>query len=204
MMGFGNRPLRLGLATLVLWLGGDSISFADMPADQVKETVGRVVTILRDPAMAKEDKAVERREALRQAILPRFDFSEMARRSLGSHWKNQQSKQEEFIAVFSNFVENTYVGKVESFKDEKIVFGRERIEQNLAEVGTQVVPTKGEPFSLNYKLHLVGNDWKVYDVVIENISMVNNYRSQFNRILANASFDELIRKLREKGSGMGS
>ena len=203
-MGFGNRSLKLGLTTLALWLGGSSISFADMPTDQVKETVGRVVTILRDPSLVREDKAAERREALRQAILPRFDFSEMAKRSLGSHWKNQQSRQEEFVAVFTNFVENTYVGKVESFKDEKIVFARERIEQNLAEVGTQIVPSKGEPFSLNYKLHLVGNDWKVYDVVIENISMVNNYRSQFSRILANASFDELIRKLREKGSGMGS
>ena len=203
-MVVGNRCFRLGLVTLALWLGGGSVSFADMPTDQVKDTVGRVVTILRDPALAREDKIAERREALRQVILPRFDFSEMARRSLGSHWKNQKERQEEFVAVFTNFVENTYVSKVESFKDEKIVFARERIEQNLAEVGTQIVPSKGEPFSLNYKLHLVGNDWKIYDVVIENISLVNNYRSQFNRILANASFDELLKKLREKGSGMGT
>ena len=203
-MAVGNRCFRLGLVTLALWLGGGSVSFADMPTDQVKDTVGRVVTILRDPALAREDKIAERREALRQVILPRFDFSEMARRSLGSHWKNQKERQEEFVAVFTNFVENTYVGKVESFKDEKIVFARERIEQNLAEVGTQIVPSKGEPFSLNYKLHLVGDDWKIYDVVIENISLVNNYRSQFNRILANASFDELLKKLREKGSGMGT
>jgi len=203
-MAVGNRCFRLGLVTLALWLGGGSVSFADMPTDQVKDTVGRVVTILRDPALAREDKIAERREALRQVILPRFDFSEMARRSLGSHWKNQKERQEEFVAVFTNFVENTYVSKVESFKDEKIVFARERIEQNLAEVGTQIVPSKGEPFSLNYKLHLVGNDWKIYDVVIENISLVNNYRSQFNRILANASFDELLKKLREKGSGMGT
>jgi len=203
-MAVGNRCFRLGLVTLALWLGGGSVSFADMPTDQVKDTVGRVVTILRDPALAREDKIAERREALRQVILPRFDFSEMARRSLGSHWKNQKERQEEFVAVFTKFVENTYVSKVESFKDEKIVFARERIEQNLAEVGTQIVPSKGEPFSLNYKLHLVGNDWKIYDVVIENISLVNNYRSQFNRILANASFDELLKKLREKGSGMGT
>ena len=203
-MAVGNRCFRLGLVTLALWLGGGSVSFADMPTDQVKDTVGRVVTILRDPALAREDKIAERREALRQVILPRFDFSEMARRSLGSHWKNQKERQEEFVAVFTNFVENTYVSKVESFKDEKIVFARERIEQNLAEVGTQIVPSKGEPFSLNYKLHLVGDDWKIYDVVIENISLVNNYRSQFNRILANASFDELLKKLREKGSGMGT
>ena len=83
-MAVGNRCFRLGLVTLALWLGGGSVSFADMPTDQVKDTVGRVVTILRDPALATEDKIAERREALRQVILPRFDFSEMARRSLGS------------------------------------------------------------------------------------------------------------------------
>lgn len=203
-MASGIRCLRLAFLALALWWSAGSVSLADVPAEQVKETVGRVVTILRDPALRKEDKMVERREKLRQAIVPRFDFSEMARRSLGNHWKNQSGRQEEFVAVFTDFVENAYVSKVESFKDEKIVFGRERVDNAFAEVDSKIFPSKGEPFSVNYKLHLVGSEWKVYDVVIENISLVNNYRSQFNRILTTASFDELLKKLREKGSGMGS
>ncbi len=200
----GSRSLRLGLVTLALIWSGSSLSFAQMPTEQVKETVGRVVMILRDPTFTTENKRAQRREMLRQAILPRFDFSDMAKRSLGNHWKNQQERQGEFVAAFTDFVENTYVGKVESFKDEKVVFVRERVDQDLAEVDTKIIPGKGEPFSINYMLHLVGSEWKVYDVVIENISLVNNYRSQFNRILATNSFDELLRKLREKGSRMGS
>ncbi|HEV8343153.1 MAG TPA: ABC transporter substrate-binding protein [Candidatus Binatia bacterium] len=202
-MAFGSTLLATVFVALALLWGGSS-AIAGMAEEQVKETVNRVVEILRDPALRTEDKIAQRREMLRQAIFPRFDFSEMARRSLGSHWKNQKARQEEFVAVFSDFVETAYVGKVESFKDEKILFVRERIDQGFADVDTKVVPSKGEPFSVNYKLHMVGTDWKVYDVVIENISLVNNYRSQFNRILANASFDELLKKLRDKRSGMGS
>lgn len=202
-MPFGNRYFRFAVLTLALWFGASSIALAGMPVEQVKETVGRVVIILRDPVLQTEDRIAERREMLRQAILPRFDFSEMARRSLGSHWKNQKARQEEFVTVFTDFVENAYVGRIESFKNEKITFGRERIDSDLAEVDTKVLVSKGEPVSINYKLHLVGTDWKVYDVVIENISLVNNYRSQFNRILNTASFDDLLQKLREKRSGMG-
>jgi phospholipid transport system substrate-binding protein len=202
-MAFGSTLLATVLVALAFFSGGRS-AFAGTAEDQVKETVNRVVEILRDPALRREDQTAQRRDMLRQAILPRFDFAEMARRSLGSHWKNQKGKQDEFVAVFSDFVENAYVGKVESFKDEKIHFVRERMDQGFAEVDTKIAPSKGEPFSVNYKLHLVGTDWKVYDVVIENISMVNNYRSQFNRILANASFDELLKKLRDKRAGVGS
>ena len=97
-------------------------------------------------------------------------------------------------------MESSYLNTLESYKGEKVVYLRERVEQNLAQVDTQLVPASGEPFSVIYKLHLVGGEWKVYDVVIENISLVNNFRSQFGRILASSSFDELLRKLRAKGS----
>ena len=129
-----------------------------------------------------------------------FDFGEMAKRSLGSHWRTGNGKEEEFVSVFTGFVENAYMGTLESYKGEKIAYLRERVDQNLAQVDTRIVPAKGEPFPVNYRLHLVGGEWKIYDVVIDNISLVNNFRSQFNRILTTASFDDLLRKLREKGS----
>jgi phospholipid transport system substrate-binding protein len=192
--------MTLGL----LWNPIISESFAATPTEQVRETVERVRAILQDPATKGEAKRTERREMLRQAILPRFDFAEMAKRSLGSHWRNLNSRQEEFVSAFIGFVENSYVSQVESFKDEKVTYVRERIDKNFAEVDTKVVTNKGDQFSINYKLHPVGGEWKVYDVVIENISMVNNYRAQFNRILTSASFDELLKKLREKGDGKTS
>jgi len=199
-----GRLLKVILIGLSLLCVPATASFADTPAQQIKETVDRIVEILQDPTGKDGSKKAERREMLRQALLPRFDFSEMARRSLGSHWKNQNGRQEEFIAAFTDFVGNAYIIKIESFKGERIIYGRERVDKELAEVETKIVPSKGEPFSINYKFHLVRGEWKIYDVVIENISLVNNYRSQFNRILASASFDELLKKLKERGSEKSS
>ena len=193
-----NFP-RLGLITLaIVCLGDAGASFAEQPFEQVKMTVERVTQILQEPRANAEAGKAERRQMIRQILLPRFDFAEMAKRSLGNHWKNQDGRQKEFVSVFTDFMENSYMNTLESYKGEKIFYLRERGSQNFAEVDTQIVPTKGEPIGLSYRLHLVEGEWKVYDVVIENISLVNNFRAQFNRILATASFDELLRKLREK------
>ena len=199
-----NRYLSFGLLTLVLWWGNNSVSFAGTPAEQVKKTINRVLTLLQDPTIKGDTKKAERRERLRQVLSARFDFAEMARRSLGIHWKRLNGKQEEFVSVFSDFVENAYLVKLEAFKDEKIVYGRERVDKNFAEIVTKIVPGKGDETSIKYRLHLSRGEWKVYDVVVENVSLVNNYRSQFKRILAKASLDELLRKLREKGSSKES
>ena len=200
----GIRYLSLGLLTVALWWGNNSVSFAGSPAEQVKKTIDRVLTVLQDPTIKGESKKAERRERLQQILSARFDFAEMARRSLGIHWKRLNGKQEEFVSVFSDFVENAYLVRLEAFKDEKIVYGRERVDKNFAEVVTKIIPSKGDEISIKYRLHLSKGEWQVYDVVVENVSLVNNYRSQFKRILAKASLDELLRKLREKGSSKES
>src|SRR5262249_42717649 len=101
--------------------------------------------------------------------------------------------------VFTGLLENAYAEQIEASEGEKVRYTREQIDGDTAEVFTKVITPKGEEVAINYKLHNVGGDWKVYDVVVENISLVNNYRSQFNRVLANASFDELMRKMQQKG-----
>jgi phospholipid transport system substrate-binding protein len=199
-MKSGRKYLSVGLATLLLWWSSNSTSFAGQPAEQVKETIDRIIELLQEPGANAGARKAERRRMIRQALLPRFDFAEMAQRSLGSHWKSLDGRQGEFVSAFTGFMENSYMSTLESYKGEKIIYLRERVDQHFAQVDTQIVPTKGEPFAVNYRLHLVEGDWKVYDVVIENISLVNNFRSQFNRILTAASFDELLKKLREKGS----
>jgi phospholipid transport system substrate-binding protein len=193
--------LKLWLMAFLFCFAQSITAFAETPIEGMQRTVGRVVSILQaSPGNSGGAVVRERRQMIREVLLPRFDFAEMAKRSLGAHWKNQTGRQEEFVAVFSEFVESSYMNTLESYKGEKVVYLRERVEQNLAQVDTQLVPASGEPFSVSYKLHLVGGEWKVYDVVIENISLVNNFRSQFSRILATSSFDELLRKLRAKGS----
>lgn len=102
--------------------------------------------------------------------------------------------------MFTGLLERAYTDTIESYTEEKIVYTGERLDDNHADVNSKILTRKGDEFSLNYKAHLIGGEWRVYDVIIENISMVNNFRSQFNRVIANASYEELIRRLKEKQS----
>jgi len=185
------------IALAVNWGAVNSV-WAESIIAQIKSTVDHVVQILKDPRLQRDAKVEERRQRLRQIIAPRFDFEEMAKRSLGQHWQRNAARKDEFVPVFTRFVENSYVSSIESYKNEKILYTRERVDKDFAQVDTKVVKSKGDEIPINYKLHSVGGEWKVYDVVIENVSLVNNYRSQFNRILATASFDDLIKRLQEK------
>ena len=109
-------------------------------------------------------------------------------------------EQTEFIKVFSDLLEQTYVDKIESYNNEKFIYTNERIDGSYAEVSSKMRTSKGEEFTINYKLHRVGEDWRVYDLVIENVSLMNNYRSQFNRILTNSTYDELVSRIKAKVS----
>jgi len=173
--------------------------FAGAPTDQIRASVDKIVAILNNPRFKSEARSKERRDQLKQAISSRFDFAEMARRSLGSQWRRLTPKeQEEFVRLFTDLLERAYIDRIEAYSDEKFAYIRENLDKGYAEVMSRIVTNKGEEFSLNYKVHLVGSEWKVYDVVVENISLVNNYRSQFNRIITNSSYEELIRKMKEK------
>lgn len=172
---------------------------AGLPTEQTKATVDKVISILQQPAPKNED----RRRQLRDVIYSRFDFPEMAKRSLGPHWSRRTPEErQEFTKVFADLLESSYLDKIEGYNGEKVTYTREQQDKDNAEVFTKVLTKKGEEYSINYKLHAVDGEWKVYDVVVEDISLVNNYRSQFNRILANGSFDELLKKLQQKSPDM--
>ena len=172
---------------------------AGLPTDQVRVTVDQVLEILNNPTLKSRSAKEERRSRLRQVIDPRFDFAEMARRSLGSTWQRiSPGEQQEFLKLFTQLLEDAYVSNIESYSGEKILYGREIQEQEFAEVDTKIVTKQGETFAINYKLHERNGDWKVYDVMIENVSIVNNYRSQFSRLLARSSFAELLDRIRDK------
>jgi phospholipid transport system substrate-binding protein len=168
---------------------------AGAPTEQIQSAIERVTTILKDPKLQAESK----RDELRQAVYPKFDFSEMARRSLGSHWQRRSpEEQREFVKLFTQMIEDAYMSNLEGYQGEKVVIGGEKQDKEYAEVDTKIIGKKGEEYTVNYKLRQSGNEWKIYDVVIENISLVNNYRSQFNRVIAQSSFDELFRKMKDK------
>ena len=173
--------------------------FAGAAQDQLKQTVEKIQSVLSDPSLKGEAKATARREKLKEAISERFDFEEMARRSLGAQWqKRTPEEQKEFAQLFRDLLEGAYLGKLEEYSGEKVRYVNERQEKDLAEVNTKVVNNKGEEFVLDYRLRNVNGDWKVIDVVVENISLVNNYRSQFNRILTKSSFQDLVQAMKQK------
>ncbi len=185
---------------VLLWqIVGPAELRAGAPTDQVRQTADQVLTLLQDPRFKGGDKESRRRERLRQIIGNRFDFDEMAKRSLGANWRRVSGEeQKRFVQLFTDLLEKSYADQIESYDGEKIVYGREKVTQNLAEVDSKIITRKGQEIALNYKLRSAGGDWKVYDVVIENISLVNNYRSQFNRILAKSTFNDLLKKLEAK------
>ena len=179
---------------------------AGVPMEQVRGTVDQVIAILADPSLKPESKQKERREQLRRVIFARFDFAEMAQRSLGPEWRRRTPvEQQEFVNLFTDLLQENYIGTIESYSGDKVGYNRELQEKDNAEVQTTLT-TRGEAsYSINYRLRLVDKDWKVYDVIIENISVVNNYRSQFNRVISKSSYQELVRTMKEKSlSGRNS
>lgn len=169
--------------------------------DEVKKTVDEVVAIVADKELDKPQNEAKRRQLLKTSIGRIFDYEEMARRSMATHWKQRSpAEQKEFVELFTTLLENSYAGKIESYNREKIVYLKETVEGNNAEVRSKVVTAKRDEYTLDYRLLSKGGAWKIYDVVIEGVSLVSNYRSQFNRIIANQGYGELVKKLRTKSS----
>jgi phospholipid transport system substrate-binding protein len=169
--------------------------FAKTPMEEIQATIQQVIAIV-DGAASERNEI--QRERLRDTLMPRFDWVEMAKQTLGKQWDTLQDRQDEFIAAFAEFLGSSYVGKIGSYKDEKILFLQETVDDNQAQVKTKIVSSKGEPTAVNYRLHRIDGEWKVYDVVVEDISLVVNFRAQFRRILAKGSFDDLLRQMKEK------
>jgi phospholipid transport system substrate-binding protein len=186
----------LAALALTLWLL-PVLSMAGTPTEQIRGTIDRTIGILKDPALAAKGKEEERRELLRKEIAPVFDFGEMAKRSLGPNWRDRTPEERErFVALFRELLENSYLGKIESYGGEVIRYGEETVDGPYAQVKTVVVTTRGQEIPVHYRMRADGGRYRIYDVVIEGISLVNNYRSQFNSILQKSSFAELMEKLR--------
>lgn len=123
----------------------------------------------------------------------------MAQRSLATHWRERSTaERKEFVSLFQTLLENSYAGKIESYKNEQILYLKEMVDGQHAEVKSKVVVPKGDEYTLDYRLIQKGGKWMIYDVVIEGVSLVSNYRGQFNRIINKQGYPELVKKLRTK------
>ena len=174
---------------------------AGEPTEAIREAINQGIEVIKGAELKDKKQRDDVINRLRTIVYPLFDFKEMARRSLGSNWRRLTPKQQkEFVTVFTDLLEKTYADKIDLYEGQKVVFRNENVDNDYAGVDTRVIGRNDESFSVVYKLHHVGGKWRIYDVVAENISLVNNYRSQFNRVIAKSSFEELMKVMKDKAS----
>jgi len=172
---------------------------AGPPLDAVKSQINKILDVLRNPSLKGEAGKKVKREKIRGVSENMFDYSELSRRTLGQNWnKLNAGQQKEFIGLYKKLLEDAYADKIINYTDEKVVFNKDSsLTEKTAEVQTTIM-TKKADIPINYRVILKGSEWKVYDVVIEGVSLVSNYRNQFSEILASKSPDGLIDALRKK------
>lgn len=174
---------------------------ADSPIETIRMTIQQARAVLEDPNYQGQDHKQQRLAKVKEIVLPQFDSQEVAKRTLSTHWNGLTDQQrQEFVQLFIALVEKTYSHNLDRYNNGvQFFFDHERIEDQFSEVDTRVLdPVQNRTFSIGYRLHNVNGKWLVYDVVIENVSMVQNYRNQFNRILTKSSYEELIKALQNK------
>jgi phospholipid transport system substrate-binding protein len=192
----------LAVAVSALLLSAASAPAAPGPTQQLKATIERLLSVLQDPELKGEAKVAERRQAIRRIAEEVFDFEETARRALGQHWRTlTPAQRKEFVSLFSDLLEQAYLSKIEQYGGERIQYTGERVDGDLAAVSTRFTTKQGTEVPIDYRMYAQRDQrWLVYDVVIEGVSLVSNYRTQFNSIIRTSSYDELVRKMRSRAS----
>ncbi len=174
-------------------------SLAGEPTDQIKQTTDKMIAILNDPALKDPSKAEERRKAIRNVANKRFDWRGMAMRSLARHWRERTNEQKkEFVPLFTDLLERTYMKRIENYSGDKVSYDGEKVDGKYSLVKVRIFTDKQVEIPVVYKLKKKGPEWKIYDVSIEGVSLVNNYRKQFDSIILSSSYEGLVEKLREK------
>jgi phospholipid transport system substrate-binding protein len=193
------RGLVVAASIAVVVLAAGSAVHAGPPMDQLKAAIDRILSTVQDPALRQPGKADERRQKIRAIANEVFDWPETGKRALARHWEGRSPQErEEFSKLFADLLERSYVGKIESYSGEKILYEKETVDGDRAEVRTKLVTKAGTSIPIDYQMQKAGDRWRVYDVKIENVSLVLNYRSQFNRIIQQSGYPELVQRLKTK------
>jgi phospholipid transport system substrate-binding protein len=173
--------------------------FASSVQDQLQVTIGKIIEILKDPAFKGETVTRQRRELLRKVIYEQFSFEKMSQLCLGRHWRDRSDEEKkDFVELFGKLLEDIYISKIEGYTDEKVEYLKEVITDKRAQVNTKIITEKIE-IPIDYRLYQEKDgSWKVYDLVIEGVSLVGNYRSQFDEILQRDNYEKLIEELKKK------
>lgn len=203
----GRRVFGVMSIALAAWLWGGLTAqpgYAGPPTEAMKATIDEVLRIVRDKELKQPARAEERRQQLERVVAARFDYQEMSRRALGAPWNSlSDQEKQEFVGLFRSLLTNSYAEKIETYSGEGVNYLNERTEKEYAEVRTKVLSGKTE-IPLDYRLINKGDEWRVYDVVVDGVSLVNNYRGQFAKILKASSYADLVDQLRKKSDKLKS
>ena len=190
---------RRTIAAFIILIACAAPAWAGGPTDQLKQYTDDVLKILDDPRLRGADKALERRAAVRQVALEVFDVTETAKRALGRHWAARTPEERrEFTELFADLLERTYLSRIDQYGGERVRYLSESIDGDNAVVRAKVLTRKGAEVPVESRLLRHGDRWLMYDVLLENISLIGNYRAQFDQIIRTASYQDLVRRLREK------
>ena len=189
----------IGIGVVVIGLFRACLVYAGEPIEQIKKATDKIIDIVKDPALKVPEKEPQRRKLIRAAVDEIFDWDEMAKRTLGRHWrKRTEEEKKQFIYLFGKLLERTYLDKVEGYSGEKVIYVGDRVEGNYALVKVKINTKQETEIRVLYRMRKKDRKWMVYDISIEGVSLINNYRTQFNNILVRSSYKKLIEKLKAK------
>ncbi|PYN97101.1 MAG: organic solvent tolerance ABC transporter substrate-binding protein [Candidatus Rokuibacteriota bacterium] len=192
--GSMNVFRKFGLVGLVLLVVA-APARAGAPTDQVRQYTDQVLKLLDDPGVQTADK----RAAVRKVAVEIFDVQETAKRALGRHWQARTpAEREEFVQLFADLLERTYINKIDLYRGEKVVYANEAVDGEYATVRVRVLSKQRGEIPVDAKMVRRGDRWLIYDIAVENISLIANYRAQFDRIIRTASYQDLVNRLKVK------
>ncbi len=203
-MGSVNQPQFTIFRATLAWVGlawlwvCPAFSDVDPPTAVVRATINEVIRVLEDEKLKEASQLKYRRRLLEDVIAQRFDYTEMSKRTLAANWTPLTDEQrKEFVELFKAFLSDRYAAKIEGYAGEQVEYLTERLEGQYAEVRTKLVSNKVE-IQMDYRLINRAGKWYAYDIIVDGVSLVKNYRSQFTNIIRSSSYRELVRRLRER------
>ena len=174
-------------------------AMAGEPTEMIRKATDKIIAILTDPSLQGPEKAAERKRLVREAVSDQFNRREMSRRTLAQHWrKRTEEEKKEFTELYGKLLEQTYLDRVEGYSGEKVLYEGAEVDGKYAVVKAKILTVQGTKIAVEYRLKKTNDDWLVYDVSIEGVSLVNNYRNQFNSIIMRSSYRDFIKKLKAK------
>jgi phospholipid transport system substrate-binding protein len=181
------------MTAFVLGLGVDA--WAGVPTDQVRGYTDQVLKVLENPALTPP----QRREAVRSLASEAFDTTETAQRALGVHWQQRTpAEREQFVKLFANLLEQTYISRIDEYGGEHLEYVGEQVDGDKATVRARIITSKGSVVAVESRVIQKGGRWLIYDILIENLSLISNYRSQFDRVIRTSSYGELVKRLQAR------